>query len=104
MNSTTRAAILTVASVLLAGGYAVGARAETIVIDGRVTVKASEVSRPTGGMTMAAVEAKFGQPRVRHATVGKPPITRWDYPQFSVFFEGDWVIHSVVVDDHPART
>jgi hypothetical protein len=28
--------------------------------------------------------------------VGAPPITRWDYPNFSVFFEGDRVIHAVV--------
>jgi hypothetical protein len=27
--------------------------------------------------------------------VGKPPITRWDYPGFSVFFEGDRVIDTV---------
>jgi len=41
------------------------------------------------------VEKQFGPPTTRHPTVGKPPITRWDYPNFSVFFEGDRVIDSV---------
>jgi hypothetical protein len=45
---------------------------------------------------MVGVERKFGAPVTRHPTVGAPPITRWDYPSFSVFFEGDRVIHAVV--------
>ena len=47
-------------------------------------------------MTMKTVEAKFGAPQERHPAVGKPPITRWDYPGFSVFFENEHVIHAVV--------
>ena len=54
------------------------------------------VSTPIRGITMTTVEAKFGAPTERHAAVGKPPITRWDYPGFSVFFEYQHVIHSVV--------
>jgi hypothetical protein len=30
------------------------------------------------------------------------PITRWDYPQFSVYFEHDRVLHSVLVSGAPA--
>jgi hypothetical protein len=46
------------------------------------------------------VEQKFGAPVAKHAAVGgasahQPPITRWDYTGFSVFFERDRVIHSV---------
>jgi hypothetical protein len=52
---------------------------------------------PTRGATMTQVESRFGAPTVRHAAVGEPPITRWDYPQFSVFFEYDKVLHAVVV-------
>ncbi len=48
-------------------------------------------------MTMQAVESKFGAPRERHPTVGTPPITRWDYDHFAVFFEKDRVIHAVVI-------
>lgn len=52
--------------------------------------------RPARGASMAAVESRFGAPVTRHAAVGEPPITRWDYPQFSVFFEHDKVLHAVV--------
>jgi hypothetical protein len=59
-------------------------------------VRDSAVARPERGSTMVGVERKFGAPVTRHPTVGAPPITRWDYPSFSVFFEGDRVIHAVV--------
>lgn len=52
---------------------------------------------PARGASMRVVEARFGAPTTRHAAVGQPPITRWDYPQFSVFFEHDKVIHAVIV-------
>jgi len=52
---------------------------------------------PNRGASMAQVETRFGAPTVRHAAVGDPPITRWDYPQFSVFFEHDKVLHAVIV-------
>jgi hypothetical protein len=45
---------------------------------------------------MGEVEKHFGAPLTRHPTVGQPPITRWDYNAFSVFFEHDRVIHAVV--------
>lgn len=52
---------------------------------------------PARGSSMATVESRFGPPATRHSAVGQPPITRWDYPQFSVFFEHDKVIHAVLV-------
>lgn len=54
--------------------------------------------RPKGGETMSQVKARFGQPEAIKGPVGEPPITRWDYAKFSVFFEHDRVIDSVV---HP---
>ena len=51
---------------------------------------------------MASVEGHFGAPSGRHAAVGNPPITRWDYPQFSVYFEHDRVLHTVLVRGAPA--
>jgi hypothetical protein len=50
---------------------------------------------PGRGMTMEQVEAKFGPPREKLPDVGDPPITRWNYDGFSVYFEYQYVIDSV---------
>ena len=52
-------------------------------------------NRPDRGMSMERVEANFGAPRSRSAPVGDPPISRWEYPGFVVFFEYSKVIHAV---------
>ena len=53
---------------------------------------------PGNGLRMAEVERRFGEPLQRGATVGEPPITRWTYEGYSVYFEYDLVIESVL---HP---
>jgi len=75
------------------------ARAEVISIaDPRYDVSNSStgVLRPTQGMNMSVVEQKFGKPSQKLPAVGEPPITRWQYGEFDVFFEYDKVIHSVI--------
>ncbi|MEN9706306.1 MAG: hypothetical protein RLZZ393_2185 [Pseudomonadota bacterium] len=72
------------------------ALAETIVVGDQVAVRRPTLEVPPRGMRMHGVEARFGAPQERHAPVGKPPITRWDYPGFSVYFEYDHVVHAVV--------
>jgi hypothetical protein len=74
-------------------------QAETLVIGDQVQLVPSSVARPARGSTMSAVEMKFGAPQNRHPTVGTPPITRWDYAGFSVFFEKDRVIDAVATGD-----
>jgi hypothetical protein len=69
--------------------------AETLVVDDQVALRNSSIERPKRGITMTQVEARFGAPVTRHSTIGQPPITRWDYAGFSVFFEHDRVIHAV---------
>ncbi len=54
-----------------------------------------QAGKPTRGMTQVSVQANFGSPRSMSAAVGEPPISRWDYANFVVFFEHDRVIHSV---------
>ena len=58
---------------------------------------AAAVEHPKRGSTMSAVQSRFGEPVTRHAAVGQPPITRWDYAGFSVYFENDRVLHAVIV-------
>jgi hypothetical protein len=82
-------------SLLLGGLLAGQAGAETLVVNDQLTVRQIPGEHPTRGMRMSTVEARFGAPQNRHPAVGEPPITRWDYPGFSVFFEHDRVIHSV---------
>jgi hypothetical protein len=85
--------------LLLAAVLATGlAGAETIAVDSGIAVKESDVVTPTRGMTMDQVTAKFGTPVTKVPAIGKPPISRWEYPGFVVFFEADHVIHSVVAN------
>ena len=57
---------------------------------------AAPVKLPARGSNMSNVEASFGAPLQRDDAVGKPPITRWEYSGFIVYFEYEHVIHSVV--------
>ncbi len=56
----------------------------------------SAAPRPSRGMTQASVQSRFGEPVSRIAAVGDPPISRWHYQDFIVYFEYDRVIHSVL--------
>ena len=51
---------------------------------------------PVNNMSMDTVRAKFGQPNSEAAPVGQPPINRWYYDLYTVYFEFDKVIISVV--------
>lgn len=53
------------------------------------------VQMPVNGNSSSAVLERFGQPIVKHPPVGSPSMTRWDYRNFSVYFENDTVITSV---------
>ena len=56
---------------------------------------AASTSGPGRGLTMDQVEQRFGAPSKKLDAVGQPPITRWVYPGFVVFFEYNLVIHTV---------
>ena len=53
------------------------------------------------GLSMAQVAKKFGQPSKKLApvplkgTTHQPPITRWIYPEFTVYFERGVALHLV---------
>ena len=83
--------ILLLATVLASGL----AGAETIAVDNGIAVKEADVATPERGMTMQQVAAKFGEPATKVPAVGQPPISRWEYPGFVVYFEREHVIHAV---------
>jgi hypothetical protein len=53
------------------------------------------VTLPGRGMTKDQVENRFGTPPEKVQAVGEPPISRWVYSGFTVYFEYDHVIHAV---------
>ena len=56
---------------------------------------------PGRGMTKEQVEERFGTPTEKEQPVGDPPITRWNYSEFTVYFEYDIVLHSVLHTHSP---
>lgn len=58
--------------------------------------QAGSMQLPANGMSKADVRAKFGSPAQTHSPVGDPPITRWDYTHWSVYFEHDLVLSTVL--------
>jgi hypothetical protein len=74
------------------------AQAEVLAMSGSTL---SNANLPARGMTQTAFVRQFGEPARRHAAVGggspqQPPITRWDYDGWSVFYENSIVIDVVV--------
>lgn len=56
---------------------------------------ASTITLPVRGQLQRSVLDQFGLPDEEHKPVGNPPITRWDYRDFSVYFENTHVVDSV---------
>ncbi|HDP89873.1 MAG TPA: hypothetical protein ENN42_07955 [Thioalkalivibrio sp.] len=69
--------------------------ADVLKIEDQDPVVVQQGERPTRGMSQTRVLQMFGEPRQKHAAVGDPPIIRWDYDGFSVYFEHSYVLHSV---------
>jgi hypothetical protein len=89
---------LTVSAILATGlaGLAPICRADIVASEDGIAVRDAGVAAPARGMTMTQVASKFGDPVTKVPAVGNPPISRWEYPGFVVYFERDHVIHSVV--------
>lgn len=94
-------------SLALAAGLLLQApaSADTLLVD---RVKAETQAMPARGQSMAQVEAGFGAPERKHAAVAgpgdrqhNPPITRWDYAGFSVYFEHSHVVDAVAAKANP---
>ena len=51
---------------------------------------------PDNGVTKADVRAQFGAAVNTYPPIGDPPITRWEYDRWSVYFEYDVVLFTVL--------
>lgn len=88
----TAARCLAAASVMAMAS--VTAQAEVLLIEG--VEMSQQRDLPDNGLSKAQVESRYGAPARKHAAVGQPPISRWDYAEYSVYFEFDTVITSVL--------
>tara|TARA_R100000656_G_scaffold12445_1_gene12951 strand:- start:311 stop:655 length:345 start_codon:yes stop_codon:yes gene_type:complete len=53
------------------------------------------IDMPTKGMSKERVKALFGAPLEEIPAKGQPPISRWKYQEFTVYFDSNTVIHCV---------
>jgi hypothetical protein len=85
------------ATGLLLLGLSANLTAETVDMPASsAEAKEFSVQVPGRGMSMETVLQRFGEPTERVPAVGTPPISRWIYSNFTVYFESEYVIHSVV--------
>ncbi|HMB57426.1 MAG TPA: hypothetical protein VKM35_09480 [Arenimonas sp.] len=85
---------------------AAGAQAETLLVD---RVKSEQGNAlPKRGNSMAQVEGKFGAPQQKYPAIAgpgsrkrNPPITRWAYANFNVYFEYNHVVDAVMIKAKP---
>lgn len=99
MTRLTRC-LLAAAVTLTASSLAlpVAAHAESL----RVKVRQEQhFNLPRRGLSMAQVESRYGAPERKLQTRGgdtrlHPPIHRWEYASYIVYFERNHVIHAVM--------
>ena len=68
--------------------------ADVLIID--EVRQAETMQLPKNGQDKATVEAKFGAPAEKSPAVGDPPISSWKYDTYSVYFEHDLVLFTVL--------
>lgn len=64
-----------------------------------------DLPRPVRGMSQETVLSTFGEPHSMTRPVGNPPISKWVYEEYTVYFESSVVIHSVLthIPKHPVN-
>ncbi|MCK4842132.1 MAG: hypothetical protein KAT04_09660 [Methylococcales bacterium] len=87
--------IFTVTILMLSTSITLAEESFTVVPEQIMT---RNINTPVRGLTMDQVKKQLGQPLKIIAAVGEPPITRWIYKDFIVYFEHNLVLHSVFPD------
>jgi len=83
------------ASLLLSSLLIHTANAEVVRVPVGEQNDLNSIEKPERGLSTGSVEDRFGSPISRNGPVGHPPIYFWEYDQFTVYFEDNYVIHSV---------
>ena len=93
-NAMTRTNLFSTA--LIACTICLSTASSIVLADNGIYRDRADISVPESGMTMEQVKAKYGAADSALPSVGNPPITRWEYDGFTVYFEYQRVIHSVI--------
>jgi hypothetical protein len=98
----------TILSLALMTGLLFGATAQADTLLVQRAQAEQSANLPSRGATMAQVESRFGAPQQKVAPIAgpgsrkrNPPITRWVYPNFNVFFEYNHVVDAVLIKAKP---
>jgi hypothetical protein len=97
-SDMTRTVLALMLSATLAVGFGllpIGTVSADVLLIEEVR-QADRMDLPTNGMNQSQVRERFGAPAQTNAPVGDPPITRWDYDGWSVYFEYDLVLFTVL--------
>lgn len=98
MNKLTRISLITLFSASLIAPFTT---AEVITLPlGEQTLQ-SDLDMPVRSMNKHDVRRDYGDPQEITDAVGEPPISQWVYADYVVYFEGNWVLYSVV--KHPSN-
>lgn len=96
MTRMTLTRNLFLAAYLTTGGLFFSTLASGDVLLIEPVRESANMDLPVNGMSMAEVESRYGTPGSKVSPVGNPPITRWVYDRWSVFFEYDAVLYTVL--------
>ena len=87
---------ITITGLLLLG-LSANLSAETVNVPTMETESTEySIKLPGRGMSMEKVQNRFGEALDKEPAVGTPPISKWTYKDFTVYFESEFVIHAVV--------
>ena len=98
MNKLTSASLITLFSTPLIAPFTA---AEVITLPIGEQTRMSGLDMPVRSMDKQDVLRDFGDPQEITDAVGEPPISQWVYADYVVYFEGNWVLYSVV--KHPSN-
>jgi len=97
-SDMTRTVLALIAAAVLGPGFGLipagGVSADVLLIE--EVRQVGHMDLPVNGMKKSEVKSRFGAPANTDPPVGDPPITRWDYQGWSVYFEYDLVLYSVL--------
>jgi len=90
MNRFRSALLFLTLALIVSGPVA----ADVLLIDSIESAPAMQT--PRNGLSMTQVRQQYGDPAQEVPAVGEPPISRWEYDSYTVYFEHELVLHSVI--------